>query len=128
MTIIDVTKDYLELFTAKKDIENMLFERKEISEEFSIQDFIKYINFGTHIYWASESFIYPFKMISTKDNDYIFVVTDETTKNIEPLKQSLNELNYNLTTLVRKTREEVATEELITTPHYIIYNELYYKQ
>ena len=67
-------------------------------------------------------------MISTKDNDYIFVVTDETTKNIEPLKQSLSELNYNLTTLVRKTREEVATEELVTTPHYIIYNELYYKQ
>ena len=34
MNIIDITKDYLELLTAKKDIESMLYEKEEITEDF----------------------------------------------------------------------------------------------
>ena len=53
MTIIDITKDYLELFVAKKDIEELLIENKTIDKEFDISAFINYINFGTHIYYVS---------------------------------------------------------------------------
>ena len=44
MTIIDITKDYLELFVAKKDIEELLIENKTIDKEFDISAFINYIN------------------------------------------------------------------------------------
>ena len=50
MITVDISKDYLELFMAKKDIETMLMNEGEIDKEFTLPEFIQSIKFGTHIY------------------------------------------------------------------------------
>lgn len=122
MTIIDITKDYLELFTAKRKIEEKLLNENKISEEFTVSDFIKYINFGTHIYWVSETQIYPFKII----DDFLFIVTDSNTKTINPLLNALNTINFDLSKLTHKTKYDIAVNDIIEKPHFIINSELYY--
>ena len=126
MTIIDITKDYLELFVAKKDIEELLIENKTIDKEFDISAFINYINFGTHIYYVSSDLIYPFKIISGKKDTYMFVVTDDNTKNISNLLNALEEIKFDLNKLEHKDAISVASENLIEKPHFIINSELYY--
>lgn len=126
MITIDITKDYLELFMAKKDIEDTLLETKEIEQPFTVPEFIKYINFGTHIYWLSSTQIYPFKIISTPKESYLFVVSEETTKNINPLLNALSEIKYNYNNLEKKSVIDISTENIIDKPHFIINNDLYY--
>ena len=126
MTIIDITKDYLELFVAKKDIEELLIENKTIDKEFDISTFINYINFGTHIYYVSSDLIYPFKIMSGKKDTYMFVVTDDKTKNINNLLNALEEIKFDLNNLEHKDTISVASENLIEKPHFIINSELYY--
>lgn len=122
MIIIDITKDYLELLNAKKDIENKLIQANIIEKEFTISEFINYINFSSHIYWVSESEIYPFKII----DKYIFVVADAQHKNIEPLINALTDINFDFSKLTHKTKYEISANNLIEKPHFIINKELYY--
>lgn len=126
MITIDITKDYLELFMAKKDIEDTLLETKEIERPFTVHEFMKYINFGTHIYWISSAEIYPFKIISTPKESYLFVVSKENTKNINPLLNALSEIKYNYNNLEKKSAIDISTENIIDKPHFIINNDLYY--
>ena len=126
MTIIDITKDYLELFVAKKDIEELLIENKTIDKEFDISTFINYINFGTHIYYVSSDLIYPFKIMSGKKDTYMFVITDDKTKNISNLLNALEKIKFDLNNLEHKDTISVASENLIEKPHFIINSELYY--
>ena len=126
MTIIDITKDYLELFAAKKDIEELLIENKTIDKEFDLPTFVNYINFGTHIYYVSSELIYPFKIMSGKKDTYMFVVTDDKTKNINNLLNALEEIKFDLNNLEHKDTISVANENLIEKPHFIINSELYY--
>lgn len=126
MTIINISKDYLELFSAKNDIEELLIENKTIDNEFDLKSFINYINFGSHIYYVSNDIIYPFKIISGKKNTYLFVVTDDKNKNINKLIDALGEIKFNLDNLELKDAISVASENLIDKPHFIINSELYY--
>lgn len=127
MLLIDITKDYLELFTAKRDIENMLIEKEEIEEPMELSEFIRYINFGTHIYWESETEIFPFKIINTPDNMYVFIVSDENTaKKQNILLSVLNDIQFDFTKLYKKDRLTIANEDIMLKPHFIINNELYY--
>ena len=125
MIKIDVMNDFLELFAAKKDIEDMLLASKTIEEKFTIEDFIKYINFGTHIYWENEQTIFPFKIIKTPNNEYLFY-TGTNTKKVNVLFEALDKIQYKFDVLTHKTSYDIATEELTYTPHFIINSELYY--
>lgn len=126
MNVIDITKDYLELLLAKKDIESMLYEKEEISEDFSIGDFIKYLNFGTHIYFVNPQKIYPYKIVKTKTNEYLFILNNDNNISFEPLFENLESIKYDYSQLTRLNQYQVAERELMNTPHFIINEELYF--
>ena len=125
MNIIDITKDYLELLMAKKDIESMLYEKEEITEDFSIGDFIKYLNFGTHIYYVNPQKLYPYKIVKTKTNEYLFIL-NHAGISFAPLHDMLESIKYDYSQLTRLNQYQVAERELMNTPHFIINEELYF--
>lgn len=125
MIQIDIMNDFLELLTAKKDIETMLKQSEEITEDFTLEDFIKYLNFGTHIYWLNENDIFPFKIIKTPNNTYLFYTTTNY-KKINNLFSALDNIDYDFNKLKHKSTFDIATEDLVYTPHFIINSELYY--
>ena len=64
--------------------------------------------------------------MSGKKDTYMFVVTDDKTKNINNLLNALEEIKFDLNKLEHKDTISVASENLIEKPHFIINSELYY--
>ncbi len=127
MIIIDITKDYLEMFTAKKDIEDLLISSGEIKTRFEISEFINYLDFGKHIYWESSDNIYPFSIIDTPNERYVFIVIEDG-KKTDALFSALEDIDYDFSNLIKKDAMEISAEEIVDRPHFIINNEFYYKR
>ena len=125
MINVDISKDFLEFFTAKKDIETLLIEEEEITEEFKITDFMKFINFGTHIYCQTPEEIYPFKIIKGKNDEYMFIANINKI-NYKPLFDVLDKINYDFSNLTHKDKYSVVSENLLFRPYFIINNEMYF--
>jgi hypothetical protein len=125
MTIVDISKDYLELFTAKKDIETMLLKQGEIEKEFELAEFIRFIGFGTHIYCKTMNDIYPFKIYKTDNETYMFIANINKI-DYKPLFDILESIDYDFKNLTHKDKYSAVAEELIDRPYFIINSELYY--
>jgi hypothetical protein len=127
MTVIDISKDYLEMLLAKKDIEKMLIDNEEITEELDMTEFIKYLNLGSHIYCIDKNKIYPYSIVKTPTNEYMFIVNNATTKlDYTPLFDKLNSINYDYNNLTYVDNYDIMLKDLIETPHFIINERLYY--
>ncbi len=127
MIIIDITKDYLEMFTAKKDIEDLLISSGEIETRFEIPEFINYLDFGKYIYWESSDNIYPFSIIDTPNERYVFIVIEDG-KKTDALFSALGDIDYDFSNLIKKNAMEISAEEIVDKPHFIINNEFYYRK
>lgn len=125
MITIDINKDYLEFFMAKKDIETMLIDEEEIDKPFEIQEFVKFINFGSHIYCKTPEEIYPFEIITTDKETYMFIANVNNIS-YKPLYDVLDSIKYDFKNLTKKTQYEVATDNLLYKPYFIINGELYF--
>lgn len=125
MITVDISKDYLELFMAKKDIETMLMNEGEIDKEFTLPEFIQYINFGTHIYCKNNEEIYPFKIIKGDKETYMFIANVYKI-NYKPLYDVLDSIDYNFSNLTHKDKYSAVEEQLLERPYFIINSELYY--
>ena len=125
MTIVDISKDYLELFMAKKDIETQLIAEEEIEKEFDLPEFIKFIGFGTHIYCKTMTEIYPFKIYSTNKETYLFIANINKL-NYKPLYDALESINYDFKNLTHKDKYTAVAEDLLDKPYFIINSELHY--
>jgi hypothetical protein len=125
MITVDISKDYLELFMAKKDIETMLMNEEEINEEFTLPEFIQYIKFGTHIYCKTAEQIYPFKIIKGDKETYMFIANVYKI-DYKPLYDVLDSIDYDFSNLTHKDKYAAVEEQLLERPYFIINSELYY--
>lgn len=125
MITVDISKDYLELFMAKKDIETMLMNEEEIKEEFTLPEFIQYIKFGTHIYCKTAEQIYPFKIIKGDKETYMFIANVYKI-DYKPLYDVLDSIDYDFSNLTHKDKYAAVEEQLLERPYFIINSELYY--
>lgn len=125
MLIVDISKDYLELFMAKKDIETMLIEEEEIEKPFELPEFIQYINFGTHIYCRTTEDIYPFKIIKTDKETYMFIANVNNI-DFKPLYDALEKIDYDFKNLTKKDKYATVAENLLYRPYFIINSELHF--
>jgi hypothetical protein len=125
MITVDISKDYLELFMAKKDIETMLMNEEEIKEEFTLPEFIQYIKFSTHIYCKTAEQIYPFKIVKGEKETYMFIANVYKI-DYKPLYDVLDSIDYDFSNLTHKDKYAAVEEQLLERPYFIINSELYY--
>lgn len=125
MITVDISKDYLEFFMAKKDIENMLIEEGEIDKPFEIKEFVDFINFGTHIYCKSPEETYPFEIIKTNSEEYLFIANVNKI-DYKPLYDVLESIDYDFNNLTKKSQYDVVSDNLLYKPYFIIKKELYF--
>lgn len=124
MEVIDITKNFLELFVAKKNIETFLIDEGEIDKEFTLPEFIQFIKFGTHIYCKSETDVYPFKIIKIGNMSYLFTA-NVNSQDYTPLFEALESIEYDFNNLTMKEPVEVATEKLIGKPFFVINHKIH---
>lgn len=126
MTYINIQTDFLELLMAKRDISNYLIEQHKLENEYELQDFISSIKLDKTIYVENINNIIPFSIYYTPNNNYIFYVSEKN--NIDTLKHILEELKYDLTTLIKKDKYEIAQENILESSYFIIENDIYIKK
>lgn len=125
MLTVDISKDYLELFMAKKDIETMLIEEEEIDKPFELQEFIQFLKFGSHIYCRTPEDVYPFKIVQTNNETYMFIANINKI-DYKPLYIALESIDYDFKNLTKKDKYSTVAENLLYKPYFIINSELYF--
>ena len=117
MKVINLDKDMEDLFVSKSIIESYWIEQEEISEKYSLNDFINVLNMENTIYHSNQN-IYPFSIINTDKETFIFTVCDDPTE----LLNALKEIEYNVENLVKVTKEDLYINGILENNSFFIIN------
>lgn len=117
MTVIDITTNYLDFFSAKKDIENYLINNKELETEFTLEEFIEFIQQDIYTYKHGKV-IYIFSFYKNTDTQYVFIINKQHIKTNDELINTLEKINYNFDTLPVKTPLQLVQENLVDFPYF----------
>ena len=124
MIYIDISKDFLNLLLANRDISNYRIERGEIENEMGIDECIKFLDLVHTIYYYDENNIFPFAIYKTDKAEYLFYTGNDTSDK-DKLFNVLESINYNLSNLTLKDKKEVVLEKLYEAPRFIINSQIY---
>lgn len=124
MIYIDISKDFLNLLLANRDISNYRIERGEIENEMGIDECIKFLDLAHTIYYYDENNIFPFAIYKTDKAEYLFYTGNDTSDK-DKLFNVLESINYNLSNLTLKNKKEVVLEKLYEAPRFIINSQIY---
>jgi hypothetical protein len=99
INISDFNKNLDDIVLAKISIENELINNQQITEKFSISDFINWLNFSKSIFMKNVNDIdvnIPFSIYTTSSNKhYVFYISQDD-KYIDDLKNYLIQIDFNL--------------------------------
>lgn len=107
MKIVNVG-DIEDLVLCKHEIELDLISQNKLSEKMSLSDFIsKYLSFGNNVYIINEKDIYPFALINSSKDRYLFVTESPNSENSKRFINTLRQINFNLSALNDVPQDEL---------------------
>lgn len=107
MKIVNVG-DIEDLVLCKHEIELELISQNKLSEKMSLSDFIsKYLSFGNNVYMINEKDIYPFALINSSKDRYLFVTESPNSENSKRFINTLRQINFNLSALNDVPQDEL---------------------
>ena len=107
MKIVNVG-DIEDLVLCKHEIELELISQNKLSEKMSLSDFIsKYLSFGNNVYIINEKDIYPFALINSSKDRYLFITESPNSENSKRFINKLRQINFNLSTLNDVPQDEL---------------------
>ncbi|MBO5004375.1 MAG: hypothetical protein J6D03_11430 [Clostridia bacterium] len=114
---VDLNNDFEEFVLAKISIEKFWISEKIIESKLSIDEFVSKLNMHKTVYSDTSDEIIPFSIIETSKTKYIFTVADN---NIDNLKKALEYIEYDLSNLIRVTKEDLYINNVIEDKSYFI--------
>ena len=117
MKVINLNDDIEDLFLSKSIIESYWIEQEIITQKYSLDDFIVKLDMGKTIY-NSNNIVYPFSIINTDKETFIFTVCDDPTE----LLNALKEIEYNVENLVKVTKEDLYINGILENNSFFIIN------
>lgn len=107
MKIVNVG-DIEDLVLCKHEIELELISQNKLSEKMPLSDFIsKYLSFGNNVYMINEKDIYPFALINSSKDRYLFVTESPNSENSKRFINTLRQINFNLSALNDVPQDEL---------------------
>lgn len=106
-----------DIISAKREVEEILINKKEITEEMSLPDFINFLQLQNTIF-VKDDIVIPFKIY----NNFIFYVSSADS---DDFFKVLKLIKYDLTQLKSLSNDEVYSGELDKHPIYFIIDSKY---